>query len=108
MPTEVHFAVAEPLTFGSWEVIASQINGPVTYRISAIPMGNTRVFGEVRYWDETGELRVQPFQEFVEITTRNSTQSVRVRFMSAAPIRSEVRVIVTSYPAPTSDPPRRR
>lgn len=104
--TEVHFAVAEPWTFGAWVIVASQINGPVTYSIQATAMGNTRVFGEVRYWDEAGELRVEPFYELIQITTGNSTQNVRVRFKSAALVRSEVRIVVTSWASSGAGPHR--
>ncbi len=87
MATEVYFALAGPWVFGDWKIIGSQINGPMTYRISASAMGNARLFGEVQYWNADGQLVVEPFYEYTEITTDNSTQNIRARFRSAAPPR---------------------
>jgi len=106
MATEVYFALAGPQAFGDWKIIGSQINGPMTYRISASAMGNARVFGEVRYWNADGQLVVEPFYEYTEIATDNSTQNIRARFRSAAPASTEVRIVVTSFPR-TEMPSRR-
>src|SRR5437667_8500984 len=43
MATDVYFALAGPQVFGDWKVIGSQINGPMTYRISASAMGKRPV-----------------------------------------------------------------
>lgn len=44
--------------------------------------------------------------EYTEIATDNSTQNIRVRFRSAAPAPTEVRIVVTSFPR-TEMPSRR-
>lgn len=89
-------AQALPLTFGAWVVISEQINGPITYSISAQPLAPTKVIGEVRYWGESGELRTDTFLETIQITTENSTQQVKVRFKNTLPTLVAVRVMVTS------------
>jgi len=102
--SEVRWAVAGPQKFGQWKIIASQINGPMAYEISAVSIGNALVFGEVSYWDERGVRRVEPFQDFIRIVTGNSTQNVRVRFKSAGPFTTEVRVIVATPFRPSRAP----
>jgi hypothetical protein len=93
--TELYDACAGPGFFGPWVIVASQINGPVTYGISATPLGKTIVVGQVRYWDVDDVLREDLFFDSTEIRTGNSTQSVRIRFKGLG-LGSPVRVIVTS------------
>jgi hypothetical protein len=94
--TAAYKAYAPPLVFGPWVTISEQVNGPITYSISAQPLGATKVIGEIRYWDESGELHTDSFFDMTRITTENSTQRIKVRFKSLSVLGSEVRVMVTS------------
>ena len=40
---------APPMVFGPWVVIASHI-GSITYRINFEPVGDTLIFGQIRYF----------------------------------------------------------
>ncbi len=85
---------AAPFVFGPWATIVNQISGPLTYDVSASPVGDTDIQGEIRYWDAFGKERQELFFDSVKIKTDNSTQSIDARFRGD-PFGSEVRVIVT-------------
>jgi hypothetical protein len=92
--SNVHSVWAGPMFFGPWTTIVNQISGPLIYDVSATPLGDTDIRGEIRYWDFFGAAREEVFFDSVKIRTDNSTQAIDVRFRGDS-FGSEVRVIVS-------------
>src|SRR5262249_38331976 len=69
---------AGPNVFGPWAVVSSHI-GHVRYTIKVEPIGDTTVFGEVRYYDESNTLVTKGFYQEISISTGNSIANVEVR-----------------------------
>jgi len=65
---------APPNVFGPWQTIASY-GGEVQYTLSASPLGDTQIFGEVRFGAET-----RSFADHITFRTRNEWSNVDVRF----------------------------
>lgn len=72
-------AYAGPSTWGPWTQIAAH-GGPVTYTITAKPVGSTVIVGRVKYFGRDGKQHIETFRGSTTITTGNSWATVRVSF----------------------------
>src|ERR1035437_6922989 len=71
---------APPLVFGPWAVVTSHV-GSVRYRITFEPLGDTTVFGQVRYFKYANLPKVE--EDIVsgdEITTADVAANVELHF----------------------------
>lgn len=84
---------APPAVFGNWQTVSSHI-GPMKYAITVEPIGDTKVFGEIRYYNKEGKQVVKPFHDKVEIEVGNSIANVEVR-LKGVPTGSSCKVFVT-------------
>ncbi len=87
-------AWAPPGAWGVWQQLASQISGPITYKITAEPVGSTAVVGQVAYVDETGKEHIMDFHKDVTFRTGNYSHWIRVRF-KGFPLVTVVAVTIT-------------
>ena len=65
---------APPNSYGPWQTIASY-GGEVNYTVTARPIGDTQVFGQVRFGGQT-----ESFTETVSFRTPNEWGNVEARF----------------------------
>jgi len=82
-------AYAPPFVFGPWMTAIGGLGFATGLRIDVTPVGDTTVFGEVRYYNEASQETVQPFQGTIYISTCNCLQNVEVRF-KGVPLGSAV------------------
>jgi hypothetical protein len=85
-------AYAPPMTYGAWTHVRNHI-GPATMTITVTPLGDTAVFGEIKYFDRTGHERIEPFFTVVTIRTCDCVAPVYVR-LKGVPLGSACRVNV--------------
>lgn len=70
---------AGPNVFGPWVQVASHASA-ITYKISAIPVGNTAIVGEVMYFGVDGQRKIESFHRQITIRTCPCVGVVQVRF----------------------------
>jgi hypothetical protein len=71
---------APPLVYGAWTEAIGGLARRSRIRIKVNPVGETTIFGEVRYFDSTNSKVTQEFQGTALIETSDGLQNVEVRF----------------------------
>ncbi|MGD0042801.1 MAG: hypothetical protein ABSE84_20745 [Isosphaeraceae bacterium] len=72
-------AYAPPNVFGNWYEVGAHL-GAATFKITARPLGNSAIVGEVHYFAEDGRETIKPFTQEITIRTANGVAAVKVRF----------------------------
>jgi hypothetical protein len=81
-------AYAPPLFFGPWSVATSH-TGRARVRLSASPIGDTEIFGEVRYYDSSNTQVVKSWHRQITFDVGDSYANIEVRF-KGVPLGSAV------------------
>ena len=81
-------AYAPPIVWGLWTTIQSH-GGPIAFKITYSPIGDTMVMGKVRYYKEVGKLTEEEFKDEVTIKTANVWANIDVCF-KGVPLGSTV------------------
>lgn len=72
-------AYAPPMMWGAWTTIQSH-GGSITFNIKYSVIGDTSVFGKVKYYKTPDLLTEQEFKDEVSITTANVWGNIEVCF----------------------------
>jgi hypothetical protein len=83
---------APPHTFGPWTHVGAHA-GSAGFKITATPLGNTAVVGEVQWFDVDGRQKVSQFHGVTYVRTCNCYGTIKVR-LKGIPLGSAVTVTV--------------
>lgn len=72
-------AYAAPMLWGPWVTIQSH-GGPIAFKITYTPIGDTLVMGKVRYYKEKEKLVEEEFKDEITIRTADVWANVEVCF----------------------------
>jgi hypothetical protein len=70
---------APPAAFGPWQTV-NAYTAPTNFTITYQPLGDTTIFGEVRYFDASGNQVVKPLLSGAVYKTGPGLAPVEVRF----------------------------
>src|SRR5262249_44317964 len=74
---------APPMVYGPWQTV-NAIQGPGSFVITYQALGNTTLFGQVRYFDESGNQVVKPLVPGFPYRLGPGLGAVEVRFFGSS------------------------